>query len=99
ASAASSRVDPRALLELLGRRQILSVLVEGGATVNASFVEAGLVDEVVAFVAPTILGGTTAPGPVAGSGAASPGDGLRLRHLQVTRLGEDLMIRGECSQE
>ena len=97
-------VDLQALLETLGKRDITSVLVEGGGTLLGSFFDLGLVDKVAAFVAPVIIGGREAPSPVEGSGVASPLEGLRLRAQRLRRLGEDLLITGyvapggnECS--
>ena len=52
------RVDLEALLDELGRRRVTSLLVEGGAQVHGAFFDAGLVDRVVAFVAPLLIGGS-----------------------------------------
>ena len=99
-------VDLRALLGLLGRREITSVLVEGGGTLLGSFFDLGLVDRVVAFVAPTIIGGKEAPSPVEGAGVASVEEALRLREPRIRRLGGDFLVTGyvssggpECSAE
>ena len=51
------RVDLRALMEHLGSRGIVNLLVEGGGSVHGAFLDAGLVDKVYAFVAPKIVGG------------------------------------------
>jgi diaminohydroxyphosphoribosylaminopyrimidine deaminase / 5-amino-6-(5-phosphoribosylamino)uracil reductase len=93
-----NRVDLAALLRLLGERGLLSVLVEGGGEINGALFDAGLVDGVVAFLAPLIIGGREAPAAVAGKGVQSLADAPRLEHLEVTRIGDDLMISGECSQ-
>jgi diaminohydroxyphosphoribosylaminopyrimidine deaminase / 5-amino-6-(5-phosphoribosylamino)uracil reductase len=90
----SGPVDLGRLLGDLGRRGILSLLVEGGGTVNAGFVALGLVDKVVALVAPHLLGGAHAPTPIDGPGAAGSIGGVRLRDLTVRRLGDDLVIEG-----
>jgi diaminohydroxyphosphoribosylaminopyrimidine deaminase/5-amino-6-(5-phosphoribosylamino)uracil reductase len=96
--AAGDRVDLLSLLRLLGERGVMSVLVEGGAEVNGALFDAGLVDGVVAFIAPLIIGGREAPGAVAGQGVGRLADALRLQQLEVTRIGDDLMVSGECSQ-
>jgi diaminohydroxyphosphoribosylaminopyrimidine deaminase/5-amino-6-(5-phosphoribosylamino)uracil reductase len=90
----AGRVALPALLDTLGRMEITSLLVEGGATVLGSFFDAGLVDQVMAFVAPRIIGGAAAPGPVAGRGAARLAATPRLRDVQVERLGSDVLICG-----
>lgn len=94
-AAADGRVDLMPLLDELGRRGILSLLVEGGAEVHASFFAAGLVDRVVAYVAPVVIGGREAPGPVGGSGAPGLSDAIRLRDVETTRIGDDFLITGD----
>jgi diaminohydroxyphosphoribosylaminopyrimidine deaminase/5-amino-6-(5-phosphoribosylamino)uracil reductase len=88
------RVDPARLLRELGSRGVTSLLVEGGAGVFTAFVEAGLADKVVAFVAPVIIGGSTAPTPVGGLGAATMADCLRLTGTLVETEGDDAVIQG-----
>jgi diaminohydroxyphosphoribosylaminopyrimidine deaminase/5-amino-6-(5-phosphoribosylamino)uracil reductase len=87
------RVDLTGLLRDLGRRGILSLLVEGGGTVHGAFYDAGLVDKVMVFLAPKILGGP-APGPVGGTGVAQLAQAWHLARAEVHQLGEDLMIEG-----
>jgi diaminohydroxyphosphoribosylaminopyrimidine deaminase / 5-amino-6-(5-phosphoribosylamino)uracil reductase len=82
------------LLDELGRRGILSLLIEGGAEVHASFFEEGLVDKVHAYLAPIIIGGREAPGPVGGDGVQSLSDAIKLREIDATRIGDDLWITG-----
>jgi diaminohydroxyphosphoribosylaminopyrimidine deaminase/5-amino-6-(5-phosphoribosylamino)uracil reductase len=91
---AQGRVDLAALLETLGRRQVTSLLVEGGGTVLASFFQAGLVDKVVAFLAPLVIGGQEAPSAVSGTGVAHLADAARLERVQVERVGEDVLVTG-----
>ena len=88
------RVDLAALMEELGRREITSVLVEGGGEVHASFLEGRLADKVVWFIAPLIIGGRKAPGPVGGEGFAWLGEAVRLRDVSLARCGEDLCLEG-----
>jgi diaminohydroxyphosphoribosylaminopyrimidine deaminase/5-amino-6-(5-phosphoribosylamino)uracil reductase len=71
-----------------------NVLVEGGATVLGALFDAGLVDEVLAFVAPKIVGGAAAKTPVAGSGRELMAQALSLTEVQWQQIGEDLLIRG-----
>ncbi|MDN5344971.1 MAG: diaminohydroxyphosphoribosylaminopyrimidine deaminase [Clostridia bacterium] len=93
-AAADGRVAWLPLLDELARRQITSILVEGGAGVNATALAAGVVDKVVAFLAPRIFGGTAAPGPVGGMGVATPAEAWQLEGLEVGPCGPDLMISG-----
>ena len=91
---ADGRVSLAALLDELGRREVLSVLVEGGAEVHAAFVAQGLVDKVCVYVAPILLGGREAPGPLGGAGVETLAAGVRLKEVDVTRLGEDHLLTG-----
>lgn len=93
------RVAWQPLLEALAERKITSILIEGGAEVNATALAAGIVDKVVAFIAPKIFGGTSAPGPVGGTGVAEPGAAWRLDNLEVMQCGEDLMLQGYVRKE
>jgi diaminohydroxyphosphoribosylaminopyrimidine deaminase/5-amino-6-(5-phosphoribosylamino)uracil reductase len=89
-----SRVDLGALLDELGRRRMTNVLVEGGGELLGALFDAGLVDRVMAFVAPLILGGATATTPVAGHGVANVDEGLRLRQCRSEQVGPDLLLEG-----
>jgi len=91
---ADGRIELGPLLDELGRRGILSVLVEGGASVHASFLAEGLVDKVHAYIAPIVIGGGEAPGPVSGEGVGRLSDAIRLRDIDLTRIGGDLLITG-----
>jgi diaminohydroxyphosphoribosylaminopyrimidine deaminase/5-amino-6-(5-phosphoribosylamino)uracil reductase len=82
--------DPAAVLDELWRRGVRSVLVEGGPTVASAFVRAGLVDDYLVYLAPTLIGGgRTALGDL---GVATIDDQRRLRVAAVTLLGTDLLI-------
>jgi len=81
-----------ALLRELGKREITSVLIEGGAEVGAAALESRVVDKVVYFFAPKIVGGNAAPGPVGGEGRARLGEAIKLGRMRVRRIGEDLMV-------
>jgi len=95
---AHGMVDIRALLHALGSRDVVGLLLEGGSTLNASFLEAGAVDKYVFFVAPMIIGGSTAPGPFGGAGTAVLAGAPRLTALECRRAGADLVITGYPEQ-
>lgn len=90
-------VSLRALLRRLGREGCVSVLVEGGSEVHASLLAEGLADKVLFFIAPLILGGRAAPGPVGGLGVREPSEGVHLDRVSVQRLGEDILVEGYIS--
>jgi len=85
-------VDLRALLEELGRRGIMSLLIEGGGTTLASAFDANLVDKVWFFVAPKIVGGRDAITPVEGLGAETMAEAIPLESMSAVPVGEDLLI-------
>jgi diaminohydroxyphosphoribosylaminopyrimidine deaminase/5-amino-6-(5-phosphoribosylamino)uracil reductase len=91
-------VDLRLLLVELGRRDILTLLVEGGGVILGGFFDAGLVDKLHAVIAPIIIGAAEAPGAVAGRGAYRMAEALRLREVTVERLGEDILVTGYPDQ-
>ncbi|MBA7708029.1 hypothetical protein ES703_116916 [subsurface metagenome] len=87
-------VDLEGLLKVLGERQITSVLVEGGGILFGSLFDSGLVDKVIAFIAPIIIGGEEAKTAVGGKGADKVINSLELKRVSVERLGKDLMVSG-----
>ena len=93
---ADGLVDLEALMSHLGEREVASVVVEGGGVLLGALFDGGLVDKVCAFIAPVVVGGAEAPSPVAGEGVELIGDALRLRDVEVLRLGEDIAVVGYC---
>ena len=91
-------VTPAAVLADLRNRSCQSLLVEGGAGAAGAFVDAGLWDRVVAFVAPLVLGGDAARPAVGGAGAARLSEAVRLARLEVGRRGQDLLLSGVNSE-
>jgi diaminohydroxyphosphoribosylaminopyrimidine deaminase/5-amino-6-(5-phosphoribosylamino)uracil reductase len=92
APALSLTGDLEAVLEELGRRGVLQVLVEGGPTVAAGFHRAGLVDRYVLYLAPALTGGDDGPGMFRGPAVATIGDLWRGRIVAVEQLGPDLRV-------
>lgn len=93
------RVDAGLVLSELGRRGVVNLLVEGGGTVLGSLFDAGLVDEVRAFVAPVIIGGGQAASPVEGWGAESMARAWRLEGTVMEQVGGDWLISGYPQRE
>ena len=85
-------LDLHWLLKKLGSQNVASLLVEGGGEVNASFLLGGLAQRVAFFYAPKILGGRDSRKAVAGDGAKSLAEALRLRDVEWKRLGPDLLL-------
>ncbi|WP_136520010.1 bifunctional diaminohydroxyphosphoribosylaminopyrimidine deaminase/5-amino-6-(5-phosphoribosylamino)uracil reductase RibD [Cellulomonas telluris] len=82
--------DPAEVLRVLHAREVRHLLVEGGPTLAAAFLAAGLVDEVHAYVAPVLLG--AGPAAVADLGVATIADAVRLRTVEVVPLGPDVLV-------
>ncbi len=92
------RVDLTALMRKLGEREITTVLAEGGGTLLASLLEQGLVDQILAFVAPLLIGGESAPSPLRGAGIAHLAEACHLERMRVERMGTDILISGYLNQ-
>jgi len=86
------QIDLRWLMRKLGAESVTNLLVEGGGEVNASFLLGGFAQRVAFFYAPKILGGRDSRKGVAGDGAKSLADVIRLRDVEWQRLGEDLLL-------
>lgn len=82
----------RDTLRLLARREIQSLLVEGGARIHAAFIRARLVDRAAMFVAPRLVGGGV---PVAAGVGSGIERALALSPLRITRIGDDILIEAE----
>jgi len=86
------QVDVPKLLGLLSERGVKRLLVEGGSTVNWSFLRAGLADELVVFVSSFIIGGHSTPTLVGGEGAESLDHAIRLHLKRTTPLGDGALL-------
>lgn len=91
-------VDLTALLKHLGEHDITSVFVEGGGTLLGSLFDLGIIDKVVGFVAPVIIGGAAALSPVGGEGAELMRYAKRLRNVEIKQFGDDVAIIGYCGE-
>ncbi len=91
----AGRVDLGALWDTLGARGCLTALIEGGGTLLGAAVAANLVQRVVAFVAPLLIGGAAAPGAVGDPGVADLAAAWRWQWVTVTRVGADVMLEGD----
>ncbi len=87
-------LDLKFLMKKLAERGISSLLIEGGGKVNAAALEMGLVDKVLFFIAPKIVGGEDAITPVEGEGIERMGEARRLRDTRIRRFGDDLLFEG-----
>lgn len=89
------QIDLQMLLTTLGQQQIQSIMVEGGQTLLGSFLDQALINEVWAFLAPTLIGGLKAPGAIGGIGTDKLEHAPRLHNVRTDNIGADLLIRGQ----
>ncbi|NBH13355.1 bifunctional diaminohydroxyphosphoribosylaminopyrimidine deaminase/5-amino-6-(5-phosphoribosylamino)uracil reductase RibD [Lachnospiraceae bacterium] len=92
-------LDLRRLFAKLGEREIDSVLLEGGGTLNASALRERLVQRVYAFIAPKLVAGAEAKSPVEGEGICTMKDAVKLSKIQIASFGEDFCISGRIGEE
>ena len=90
----SSRVDLQWLMKKLGADGIISVLIEGGSSLASSCLEAGIVDKVMFFVAPKIIGGERSFPAVGGKAFRSLQHAHALTRTAIRRIGDDFVIEG-----
>ena len=96
----NGHVDINDLMAKLGAMGIDSILLGGGGTLNAAFLEAGCVDEVWAFIAPKIIGGEGAKTPVSGKGIEKMNNAIQLQNIDIQNINGDILIKGKiCSRE
>lgn len=88
------RVDLAVLMQEIGKRGIMSVLVEGGSSLNASALESRIVDKVMFFIAPKIIGGRESFPVVGGRSYRSLARAHRVTDTEIKRFGDDMLITG-----
>ena len=95
-----SGFDLKHLMKHLVKKDLTSVLIEGGGEINNSALKAGIVDKIYIFISPILIGGKQAPGLIGGLGVSKIVKALSLKNMKVTEMGEDLMVEAEpCSAE
>jgi len=87
-------IQLKAIFQELGKEKMMSVLIEGGGGLNESALRQGVVDKVLFFIAPKIIGGKDAKTPVEGEGNSSLARSLLLKNLRVSKLDVDLLVEG-----
>lgn len=90
----NQRVDLTYLMDCLGSMGIDSLMIEGGSTLAFSALQEGIVDKVMNFIAPKILGGSNAPTVVGGAGIEKMEDAINLKNLKIRPVGKDFLLEG-----
>ncbi len=93
------KVDLGAMMVSLGKMEIDSVLLEGGSTIAFSALTNGIVDKVVSFIAPKIIGGSNAPSPVGGKGLSTMEEAIGITDWNYRKIGTDIMIEGYINKK
>ncbi|MFA5114491.1 MAG: bifunctional diaminohydroxyphosphoribosylaminopyrimidine deaminase/5-amino-6-(5-phosphoribosylamino)uracil reductase RibD [Candidatus Omnitrophota bacterium] len=88
------QVNLKDMMKKLARIGITNILVEGGGTLIGSLFDEGLVDKVLFFISPKIIGGKDAIGSVMGRGVSRIDKALRLRDVSLRRIGADFLVEG-----
>jgi diaminohydroxyphosphoribosylaminopyrimidine deaminase/5-amino-6-(5-phosphoribosylamino)uracil reductase len=84
-----------ALLSQLGKRGVTSILIEGGSTLNAAALRSKLVNHVVLYMAPTLMGGQDARAVIGDRSPRHLAQSMKLRNVTVRRLGDDVVVEGD----
>ena len=90
----SKQVNPSEVVQILGEKGVSSLLIEGGGTINAAFLENKLIDKAVIYIAPKFVGGKQAPTFIEGSGIDKMGDAIELQDADIVKIGKDFKFVG-----
>ncbi|MBC8412369.1 MAG: bifunctional diaminohydroxyphosphoribosylaminopyrimidine deaminase/5-amino-6-(5-phosphoribosylamino)uracil reductase RibD [Nitrospira sp.] len=90
----SGKIDLKHLMQQLASMGIMSIVIEGGSQINASAFAAKIVDKVMIYIAPKIIGGSDAIGWIGGKSPSHLADAIELKGLNIKKLGEDILLQG-----
>ena len=88
------KVDLPLLMDALGKMKITSIMIEGGSEISGNALKEKLIDKLIYFLAPKIIGGKNAPGPVGGQGISRIEDFIEVKEISIEKLGNDFVIEG-----
>jgi diaminohydroxyphosphoribosylaminopyrimidine deaminase/5-amino-6-(5-phosphoribosylamino)uracil reductase len=88
------RLDLNWLMKKLGEMEIASLLIEGGSSLNAHALENGIVDKIMFFIAPMIIGGRESFPAIGGKSFKRLEEAYRIKDIRIRRVGEDILIQG-----
>lgn len=90
----AGQINLRDMFKKLARLEITNILVEGGGTLNGSLFSDGLVDKILFFISPKIIGGKDSISSVMGAGISRMEQAVRIKEAKLRRIGEDFLIEG-----
>jgi diaminohydroxyphosphoribosylaminopyrimidine deaminase/5-amino-6-(5-phosphoribosylamino)uracil reductase len=93
------RVDLKSCLSKLGEMGITSLMVEGGSRINGSFLDEGLIDKLILFLSPKVIGDQQAPGMFGGRGVSNLQEAVALREMRTKKVGEDVLLEAYLESE
>src|SRR5690606_36914974 len=93
-TASTNTVNPNEVVDILGEHLVSSVFIEGGGNIHASFLENKLVDKVVLYFAPKLVGGKNAPTFLEGEGISDMADAIELSNTDIVKIGKDYKFTG-----
>ncbi len=88
------RLNIEEVLDKLGRMEIMSLMLEGGAEINGYMLEKQLVDKLYWFIAPKIIGGRASPSPIGGKGIKIMNQAIVLKSITTKCFADDLLVTG-----
>jgi diaminohydroxyphosphoribosylaminopyrimidine deaminase / 5-amino-6-(5-phosphoribosylamino)uracil reductase len=88
------QVNLKDMMKKLAQLEITNIIVEGGGTLIGSLFDEGMVDKVLFFISPKIVGGKDALGPVMGKGVSRIDRALKLKEVTTRRIGDDILVEG-----
>lgn len=95
----TKQIEIQDVLHLLGEKQILSLFVEGGQTVHASFLQTKYFNEIITYISPKLIGGSKAPTLFGGNGFSTLQDALSLEIQEMKQIGDDIKIVAHARNE
>ncbi len=95
----SGQINLKDMMKKLAQLEITNILVEGGGTLIGGLFDEGLVDKVLFFISPKIIGGNEAISSVMGRGIARIDKAVKLREVRLRRIGEDFLIEGYVNEQ
>jgi len=92
-----NKLDLEEMLHILYDMEVMSILIEGGGTVNHSFINKKLIDKIYTFIAPKILGGNDGIPAFKGKGSKKIKDSFKLKNIEYEKLADNFLIKGDLS--
>jgi len=92
--AKEGRINLRTCLSKLGEMGMMSLLVEGGSQINGSFLDEGLIDKLLLFLSPKLIGDHQALGIFGGRGVSNLREAIAVKEIKTRKMGEDLLLEG-----